>query len=352
MKHLAWRAILIIGAVAAIYIVSAILYGNSFTPPRATQVQEPADDQISVIVTPLEILPSIDQVRVTVSVEPGLDFVDPITFRLKDDLNVIVSPGVDESGFELKAGSPAQSFETNLNLEGRIQDYPFDSYEAEIAIVVDRIPSDVTAAEYAPVVGGFTVPQGLVGWSVETNSLTQLSSTYSAESAELAKQGRIILAELQISRAGSTIVFSILLLGLMVTLAVISILTAWLIRSRRDTSTPWRPASIVASLLFALIPIRLFLPGDPPLGSWIDILVFFWVEMSLMAALAVIVGGHVMDRTRQHRIDLQEAQAEQERKELKRKRKAEAAKLEEQAEEQTAAEADAQSAQSAPADPG
>lgn len=45
----------------------------------------------------------------------------------------------------------------------------------------------------------------------------------------------------------------------------------------------------MTALLFALIPLRGFLPGDPPLGSWIDVLVFFWVELILMLSVAAVV---------------------------------------------------------------
>jgi hypothetical protein len=53
---------------------------------------------------------------------------------------------------------------------------------------------------------------------------------------------------------------------------------------------------VLTAMLFALLPIRGFLPGDPPIGSWIDILVFFWVEGTIMicvvlAAIGLIVRG-------------------------------------------------------------
>jgi hypothetical protein len=311
MKHIAWRALIIIGLVGTVYVVSALLYGTSFTPPRSTQLLTPKANQVSVTITPLEILPSINQVRVTVNVNPGNDFFDPITYRLKDDLSVVVYPGSNESGFLLKAGTDAQDFETTINLDGRIQDYPFDSYESEVAIGVDRIPSDGSPADWVPIVGGFSVPQGLVGWSVETMALDQLEIPSAPEASATATASEtLVLSELRISRAGSTIVFAILLLALMVTLAGISVMTAWLLRTRRDSSTPWRPTTIVATLLFALIPIRLFLPGDPPLGSWIDILVFFWVEIALMSSLVVIFGGHIIDRIRLHKIEAQTAHQE------------------------------------------
>jgi hypothetical protein len=43
-------------------------------------------------------------------------------------------------------------------------------------------------------------------------------------------------------------------------------------------------------LLFALLPLRNSLPGSPPLGSWIDILKYFWVVAVVMVSLAFVMG--------------------------------------------------------------
>ena len=48
-------------------------------------------------------------------------------------------------------------------------------------------------------------------------------------------------------------------------------------------------AALMTALLFALIPLRGFFPGQPPLGSWIDVLVFFWVELIVMICVAAVV---------------------------------------------------------------
>lgn len=310
MKHSRWRVLLIVGAFAVVYAVSALLYGHSFTPPRSAQLQIPTDDQVSVTITPIQILPSVNHVRVSVSVSPGRNFLDPVTLRLKDELVIAIYPGSNEAGVTFAAGTDPQDFEATINLDGRIQDYPFDSYESNVGIAVDRIPSDGSTAEWVPIVGGISVPQGLVGWSVEARASDQLEVPDGPGSIRvLTPDETLVLSELRISRAGSTIVFTVLLLALMVTLAVLAVLIAWLLRTRRDTTGPWRPAAIVATLLFALIPIRLFLPGDPPLGSWIDILVFFWVEIALMSSLVVIVGGHIIDRIRQHKAEVREGAA-------------------------------------------
>lgn len=42
-----------------------------------------------------------------------------------------------------------------------------------------------------------------------------------------------------------------------------------------------------AALLFAVIPIRNFLPGAPPPGAWIDQALVIWVLIALVAAMVM-----------------------------------------------------------------
>ena len=92
----------------------------------------------------------------------------------------------------------------------------------------------------------------------------------------------------EIVRDGSTKSIALLLLLLMVILATIAILvTGSATRGRMKLELS--VASWMTALLFALIPLRGFFPGSPPLGSWMDILVFFWVELILMLSVAAVV---------------------------------------------------------------
>jgi hypothetical protein len=89
-------------------------------------------------------------------------------------------------------------------------------------------------------------------------------------------------------RAFSTKIISVLVLILMVILAGLSIIAS------RDVQTGKRPnafgmAAWLTGLIFAMPALRALLPGAPPLGSWIDILVFFWVEIATMISLATFV---------------------------------------------------------------
>jgi hypothetical protein len=42
-----------------------------------------------------------------------------------------------------------------------------------------------------------------------------------------------------------------------------------------------------AAMLFAVIPIRNFLPGSPPPGAWIDEALVIWVLIALVGAMGL-----------------------------------------------------------------
>ncbi len=79
--------------------------------------------------------------------------------------------------------------------------------------------------------------------------------------------------------------FGLLLVLVMVVLAVLGLAVAInAFRGRRKMEPSF--LSWIAAMLFATIPIRNFLPGNPPPGSWVDIAVVLWVIVALGAALA------------------------------------------------------------------
>jgi Domain of unknown function (DUF4436) len=53
-----------------------------------------------------------------------------------------------------------------------------------------------------------------------------------------------------------------------------------------------------AAMLFAVIPLRNFLPGSPPPGSWVDQAVVLWVLIALVVAMSLFVVAWVRQRDR------------------------------------------------------
>ena len=100
---------------------------------------------------------------------------------------------------------------------------------------------------------------------------------------------RSMVTDAALRRAFSTPTFWFLFFGFFaVVIGVIAILVTGS-STRGRMKLELSVASWLTALLFALIPLRAFLPGDPPLGSWIDVLVFFWVELILMLSVAAVV---------------------------------------------------------------
>ena len=71
----------------------------------------------------------------------------------------------------------------------------------------------------------------------------------------------------QVSRSGSVSTFAVLLLPLMVALAVLGCVVAWTVTSRKAKAEATM-ASWFGAMIFALVPLRTFLPGAPPVGAW------------------------------------------------------------------------------------
>jgi len=40
-------------------------------------------------------------------------------------------------------------------------------------------------------------------------------------------------------------------------------------------------------MLFAVVPLRNFLPGAPPTGAWVDQAIVLWVLIGLASAMAI-----------------------------------------------------------------
>jgi hypothetical protein len=273
----------------ALYGLSAVMYAASSRGPQLSANINPAPNEVSVAMVPTRIIPDLGSLELDVRVQPGWDFYEEGNATLRRTIAIdVITPTVEQTRI-FRAGSPVEPFQLTLDLAGRVQDYPFDSYQLDVLINASEIDASGKVLQSIPLVGGMSSPEGLIGWQltlynddVDNIRAQLLSGLFSVT------PGEELFIELDITRALSTVTVSILMLTLMVILALSSISIAIVVRRRGGQVNPTY-AGVVAALLFALIPIREFLPGAPPLGSWIDILVFFWVEIVLMVALISII---------------------------------------------------------------
>ena len=108
------------------------------------------------------------------------------------------------------------------------------------------------------------------------------------------------MINLNIQRSMPTLVFAVFIMVLMLGLAAAAAVAAYyVLRGRRGLV--FGACSVMAALLFALIPLRNAVPGSPPIGSLIDFASFFIAEAVISISLisCVLLGyRHEMARER------------------------------------------------------
>jgi Domain of unknown function (DUF4436) len=264
---------LVIGVVMTAILVAAYLFGaQSYRAglAQAFPAQDPPSGGVSVVIVPEQVSAEEQELPAQVLVFPSPELLDSAGL-LTQELEVRLQPALTGQTLLLPAGDAPAPQSVVLPAAGIVQEYPFDSYAVSADVRVHSLYADTYDALPVEVSVFFRVP----GWTVR-------------DTASAASDAEGVVVSTELARDGSTKSIAVLMLLLMCILATIAILvTGSATRGRMKLELS--VASWMTALLFALIPLRGFLPGDPPLGSWIDVLVFFWVELILMLSVAAVV---------------------------------------------------------------
>lgn len=267
---------LISGFVITAVLIVAYLFGiRSYWTGLGQPFHEPSPPAggVSVVIFPQRV--SADDrtlpAQVVLFVAPDLKDASGLLTR---GIEVRVDPAVSgQAALTFPAGEPPAPQGIVLpatGADGYVQRYPFDSYTVRATVQANVLPADTSDPIATEASLFFRVP----GWSDQ--------DTMSAPGTGTAE-----VVSTQLVRDGSTRSIALLLLLLMIILASIAIMvTGSATRGRMKLELS--VASWMTGLLFAMIPLRGFFPGSPPLGSWMDILVFFWVELILMVSVSAV----------------------------------------------------------------
>lgn len=300
----AWRVGVVLVSILA-FVVVLVLYGRSTRPDQSANVPPDPSAQERAAVVLLEVA-AIDALNSTITgtlrVNPSSALTknsrtrDTITVTLVnldsgllDDRSITQYPlNTNEIVFDQGQLDTALTAEVTLRADGNFQDYPFDVFRSEVIPIVtvgDAKDDDVISST-------FGILGGAPGWIVRELPLLdsaqgqELKLDLGATEDDTSRAG----AGLYVARAGSTKTFVILLLAAMITLAAMGLLVARAVAKKRRRIEATM-ASWFAAMLFALIPLRINMPGSPPIGVWIDFLVLLWVELGLMIGIAIFIGS-------------------------------------------------------------
>jgi hypothetical protein len=198
------------------------------------------------------------------------------------DMLVHVSDGYDVQDVELQAGVRSPSKNVELDVSGRIENYPVDRYEGKLLI---------GAFEGSASAHGAIAPIRLTAWE-------ELNGWYVTVSANNpASDGRGLSLDVRVHRAHAQIFFAFLLYSAMVLIGGSALTIAGLsfVGTRKIEATL---IAALGAMVFAVPALRNIMPGAPPLGVRADAFVFLWVQLTVILALTIFVGtGPTADRS-------------------------------------------------------
>lgn len=148
---------------------------------------------------------------------------------------------------------------------GAISDYPFDTYETDVA--------------FRAQLGGKQVPVRL---------LFSNNDTLFSISAEPTPSRQEAVVSLSLARSGSLLVFAVFMMVVMWALASSVLLGTWYLTTRVK-GLVWPALAWMAATLFALAAFRNTAPGTPPIGSVLDWFAFLWAETLIALCLITVV---------------------------------------------------------------
>jgi uncharacterized protein DUF4436 len=270
---------------------------------KVEDTQNADEDFIDVDVKVISVDPVKGDLTARITFEPqgelAKDEVSPA-----EDITLFINSATGKQEHKFEKGKRMNPIDATVSLEGQSSDYPFDSHDAELWLVmttpVKEKPSESSAAagEEAP------APRPQTQASVyDTNEPVPMAVAFAGSipgfklEAEKDKANDVgyTRVEMKISRSSTVVFFSVFVMVLMLFLAsavVLMMLRFWLGKRKIEVSA----MSVYGAMLFAFPALRASQPGVPPLGTYSDYVSFFWAEMLVAVSLVTIISLWVLRR--------------------------------------------------------
>lgn len=275
---------LIVGLAAlfvAAYVTVVVVYAHGGGTDRGTPVDNSVDG-IHVVLTPREVDAASDRVGFDLEFAPGSGLVSDDGTLIVDGFDLMLSSSEATTGkvTRYEPGQAAAPTSIYLRSEGTIGHWPFDVHPTRTLMLASSPSPDGGDASTVPstlAIGEHHVP----GWSITlAGGDTPIGQT--ADGVDVYEY------VIEAKRANATVVFGLVVLALMVTMPVLGLTVAILsLRGLRRVEVGFLTWN--AGMLFATPMLRNFLPGQPPIGSWVDYLIVLWVIAGLVLALLISV---------------------------------------------------------------
>ena len=196
--------------------------------------------------------------------------------KLTRDLVLDVSAAAGKHVYEFKKGRKMDPIEAIVDMyDGEPMDFPFDKHQGELAFFFEPAGAAPGAegAEQIPV--ALELRGSVSGLRID------------ASFAEENKDNNVVV-DISISRARTTMFFSLFIMVAMWALAIgVICLVFRVFAGHRKIEISM--FSFLGALLFAFPALRNSQPGTPPIGTLSDFLAFFWAEVIIALSLLSVV---------------------------------------------------------------
>lgn len=262
----------VVVAFIVVYVLSLFgvhLLAQSARPLKAPDLNATND---TIVLVRLEKLDAVaNRLTVKVLVIPEESMFDKRLEVLKTDTAVRMDPPNDLGDLQYPAGKSPAQVATTIEAHGDANNWPFDSY------TTDTLSSEVLvgqgdARRYVP--ARVEVTGGLDGWDVSVQHVGEASQ-------DSDRPDNVVIT---LHRSKSTLIFDAGICLVLFALPALALTIAILmLTGKRKFVPPF--VTWFAAVLFAVIPIRNFLPGSPPAGAWVDQALVLWVLIALVVAM-------------------------------------------------------------------
>jgi hypothetical protein len=276
-KPRSWRWLIGIGLLLAFIVVYVLsLFGVHLLAKSSAPIKAPdlnATDDTVVLVRLEELKTVANRLSVKVLVKPQDSMWDSRLDVLNTDTAVRMDPANDLGDLVYPAGKSPAQVATTVEAHGDPNNWPFDSYTTD-TLSADVLVGTGDARQYKP--ARVEVTGALEGWDVTVKRVGEASQ-------ESDRADSVIIT---LHRAKGPLIFDMGICLVLFSLPALALAVAIQVAlGRRKFVPPF--VTWFAGMLFAVIPIRNFLPGSPPPGAWIDEALVIWVLMALVGAMGL-----------------------------------------------------------------
>jgi hypothetical protein len=262
--------------VAFIVVYGLSLFGVHLLAKSAGPLKPPelGTTGDTVVLVRIEELKTVaNRLSVKVLVIPEDNMYDKRLDVLTTDTSVRFYPENDLGDLVYPAGKSPAQVATTLEAHGDPGNWPFDSYTTD-TISADVLVGQGDARKYIP--ARVEVTGSLDGWDVSVQRVGEASQ-------DSDRPDNVIIT---LHRSKGPLIFDLGICLVLFSLPTLAFAVAIQIAlGKRKFVPPF--VTWFAAMLFAVIPIRNFLPGAPPPGAWVDQALVLWVLIALVGAMAL-----------------------------------------------------------------